>query len=76
MYLVIVYVKRDERIEFFEFLEDTRDTACQRAEEVAQAGCWTGVPEEDQFIAPASILSIEVMLAGEGREEAGDAQEP
>ena len=72
MYRVIVHVNRDERVETFEFLEDGEEAARRRAEEVAQAGFWTGVLDADQFIAPSSIHSVEVVGTDDGRRDVGE----
>lgn len=71
MYRVIVHVRRDERTESFEFLEDEEDAARRCAEGVAQAGFWTGLPGADQFIAPSSIHSVEVVVTEDGRQDVG-----
>jgi len=58
MYSVIVYLT--EKAEYYEFLEDSRRSARERAEEVAKDGFWIDGSDSVQFIPPSRINLIKV----------------
>jgi hypothetical protein len=60
MYRVIVFVGASERA-IYEFLEDSRDHARVRAEELAHQGFWLDDVNPRRFVPPSHIQLIKII---------------